>query len=481
MLASLKAIIRNTAVIYAAELANKIFLFVFIVYAARILGVEQFGNFSYSFTLYFLLLMLSDFGFAVYLTREIAQNPAAKDKIFSVALYFRVAITILMLLLFWVYQSISRDTSDAKLFVLITGTSLVISAYASNFVLVLRAVDMMKMDGFIRVAGTFIITLFGLTGIRLGSGMLGIAVALFCGNIMMLAMSLAINRKYRIVALDFSQHAFADLYSMAKKTLPFVTIVILVSIFTRVDTLLLQKLRGSVEVGLYHASSRVMDASLILQASLSMVLLPVLSGLIAAGEMEQVRKIVQLAIKYIAYAGIFITVVMFMTSDKLIEMLYFSPEYRNAVVSLKIFSFVTLVLYVSTPVGCLLLSSPYARSVICVQSLMVALSITLNSILIFYLGHSGAALARLTTETFGLALSVFLINKYIFRLNILENFARPLSAGIVTAVFIYFVKSLLLMPCYLLLYVMTLFALGGISAKEFYFIRDLVAERFRRT
>lgn len=480
MIESSKSLVKNTAVLYAAESANKIFLFVFIIYAARALGVEQFGKFSYSFTLYFLLQMLSDFGFGVYLTKEIAQKPEDRNRVFSVALYFRVAVTLLTLLFFSGYQHATDDSTDVKIFILIAGTGLALSAYAHNFVLMLRGMSMMKIDGFIRVMGTCTVTLLGLLGIRFGGGLPAIAVALFCGNLIMLALSLGINKKYKIVELDCSRTAVADFYGMAKKSLPFMTMVILVNIFTRVDTLMLQKMIGPVEVGLYHASSKVMEASLIFQTSVAAVLLPVLSGLMSARETDQTKKIVQAAIKYMAYIGIFITVITFMTADKLIEVLYFSSEYVNASAGLKVFSFITLILYVSTPAGYLLLSSPYANNVVRIQLVMVFLCIGLNLILIPNMGHVGAALTRFIVETFGLVFSLVLINRYLFVLNFLEDFKRPVIAGCITALFIYLVKSLLLIPCYILVYVSALYALRGISAKEFNFIRDLISEKLRK-
>ncbi|MFA5353742.1 MAG: oligosaccharide flippase family protein [Thermodesulfovibrionales bacterium] len=478
MIESLKAILKNTAIIYAVEVINKILLFVFVIYAARILGVTVFGYLSYALTLYLLLQMLGDFGFTSYVPIEVARSPEKKEKLFTATSHLRMAVTALILFVFAVYLIVA-EMKDIWIFVLIAGTGLILSSKAQSFILTARGISRMGIDGGLRVGATFVTTALCLVALKTGTGMAGVATAFFLGNLSMLGLSFFVNRKYRILKMSYGRMQMGDYRDVLKGSLPYVSIVILSSIFSRADTILLQHLQGPAAVGLYHASSHVLSALLIFQAAFGMVLLPVLSRHMIGEELGTAQKITQTGIKIMGYAGVFLSVVIFMTADKIIEVLYFSAEYQDAVKGLKIFSLVVLVLYISTPVGYLLLASPLAKKVPLIQVFMVCLSISLNLLLIPRFGFQGAAMVRLLTEVFGLVISMVLIDRALFRINYGAGLVKPAIAGLSVAVVIYFVKSLLFIPFYLIVYGGVLYLLGGISSKDLTFMREVFTREER--
>lgn len=476
---SLKVIIRNTAVTYTVELFSKLFQFALIIFAARTLGVERFGDLSYATALYLLLYVLSDFGFSVFLTREVARDPAARDKVFHMTLRLRVVISTVFFLVLMAYLYAVRHSQDVRFFVFSTGVSLIASSYALNLVLVLRGLSMMKMDGVIRMAGALLGTSLGLAALRMGFGIKGVALSLVAGNIFMVVVAVWVNRKHGIVKTPAERTVLSDYTMMLRRSLVFVTLVILTSIFTRADTLLLQHLRGPVEVGLYHAGFKVTEALLLFQAAFAMVILPVLSGYMAVREMDTARKITELGIKYMWFSGVFVSLVVMTMADKIVDILYFSHDYSSAVAGLRILALVNLVLYVSTPVGSLLMSSAHARVAVGIQLVMVVFNIGANLIVIPAHGFAGAASVRLATEILGLTLTVMFVKKAIFPLSFFRDLPVTAAAALIVAAFILSAKSLLFVPVYFALYVTVLYLFGGVSEREFSFVKGIVTERFR--
>lgn len=475
----LKNLIKNTTIIYSTEILIRFFLLIAVIYTARVLGVKLFGDFSYAYTLFIFLLTFSDFGFITFLTREVAQENEKRDKIFHTALYLRTTITSILLVVFMLYLYVSEARPDIFLFVLITGLSLVFSSYALNFVLTLRGLNMMKMDSLTRGTGMFIITVCIILSLKAGLGLLGIACAIAVGNISTVGISLWINKKYGIIQRPESKKF--EYVDMVKRSLPFGIMAILVTVYTRVDTLLLQHIKGAIEVGLYHASFKVVEAILILPYSVSIVLLPVLSSFLHKEDIDTTKKTVQLVIKYMAYGGIFGTVITFMMSDKIIEVLYFSPEYKDAVLGMQILSFIITVIFIASVAGSLILSSKIAYINVWINLTMVVLSVAMNLTLIPKLGFAGASLVRLVTEVFGLTLNMFFVNKRLFRINYFADIKKPLFAGIILSGFVLIAKSLLFLPVYLLIYLAILYTLGGISTRELAFIKELVMERVKKS
>ena len=479
MLESLKSIVRNTAIIYSVELINKVLQFVFIIYAARSLGVKTFGDLSYILTLYTFLQMLSDYGLGYSLPREIAQSPGGRDWTFRIALRLRAAVTAAALLVFVLYLYAVKDPNAIRLAVVLGGLGLLLSSYAQNYVLSLRGLSLMKIDGAIRVSATFITTVLSVAAIMAGTGVIGVAAALFLGNIFMVATALWVNRKTRVIGRPEAAPSGKDYLLAVKKGVPLMLMIIVASFYNRVDTLLLQHLKGAVEVGLYHAAMRVTEGLLIFQAAFAMVLLPTLSRHIGEKDTEAVEKITRLSIKYMAMIGIFLTVVTIMTADKIIEVLYFSPEYSGSVLGLQLFAFVNLMLYITTPLGYLLVSSRYEKIMVLLTFLMLVLNAGINLLVIPKYGFAGAAVVRFGTEVFGLIGSLIFINKFIFRLDFFAEFKKPLIAGLATAGFIYFAKSLLFIPLYLMLYGTLLYIMKAVTRWEVGFVKGIFIDKLK--
>jgi O-antigen/teichoic acid export membrane protein len=479
MLKSLKTIVKNTVIIYSAEILSRFFLFVVVIYIARVFGVKLFGEYSYAMTVFLFLQTFSDFGFTVFLTREVAREPERRDEIFHAALYLRTGITALLLVIFVIYLRLFEVGRDIQMFVLITGISLILSSYALNFMLTMRGMNRMKTDASIRVTGIFIATLCTLIAIRAGFGISGVAYAIAIGNMSTLVIAFWVNRKEKLILKpDIRKFHYVD---MVRKSMPFGIMAILSVIYTRIDTILIQHLKGAVEVGLFNAAFKIVDAVLIFPFAFSIVLIPVMSSLFGKQDMDSIKKLTRMGFKHMGYVGILIGILVYMLSDKIIEMLYFSAEYNDAVFSLKIFSAVIAVIFIANVAGPVILSSRVAHVNLWIIAVMVVLSVALNLIAIPKWGSEGAAGVRLTVEVFGLFMNMIVVNKLLFRINYFADILRPLVAGLAMIGFILIAKSLLFIPLYCLVYAFVLHILGGISAKEFEFAREIITEKFSKS
>lgn len=476
MTAIIKSLLRNTILMYSAELISNFFLFIVFIFAARIFGVRLFGEFSFAITIFFFLQIISDFGFSVFLTKEVARNKENPAGIFRSAFYLKTILTTFFLCLFILYLYTAEVSNAVMQFVLISGLSLIFSSYSLTFILTLRGLNNIKLDSFIRITGTLIATVCSLLSLGAGLGMPGIAYSIAIGNLSTILLSLWINRKYNVIVMTPTDRKF-KYAEIAKKTFPFWAMAILTTVYTRIDTVFLQHIRGPVDVGLYHASSRIVEAALLLPSAFSVVLIPVLSSLFAKEDIEDIKRTVRLGIKYMTYTGIFCAVITFMLSDKIIEVLYFSREYREAVIGLKILSLLIFIIFVSSVAGSLILSSKIAHVNAWINLAMVILSVTLNLILIPRFGFTGSASIRVFTEIFGLCFNMIFVNKMLFPINYFSDIKKPLLAGLVVAGFISVAASLLFLPVYFLIYLFILYIFGGISPKEFAFVKELLPER----
>lgn len=474
-----KNIIYNVAVIYIAEILSKFFLFAFIVFAARFLGVNNFGELSYAMTMYALMLVLSDCGLNISLTKDIAQRPEKGDVIFFAALWIRMILTVGLLALSVIYLDVTDNQANIKLFIIISGASLIPAAYSLNLSFGLRGRNLVKHDGMLRIFGSLASTVLCLIALKFYTDIIAIAIALAAGNLILFGLGIWFNRKLSAFRLPHEKIGFNEYKRIVHNSWPFFSVLIMVSIFTRVDTMILQQLGGSTEVGLYHSSTRIMDAMLLLQTAFGLALFPVLSVHMASNDSSAIDKITHLGIKYMALSGIFLAVICYYSADRIINLLYFSSEFTKAIGGLQLLSVCIFILYLATPIGYLLCASRVAHVVVFIQAAMVIVSLTLNIKLIPIMGHVGAITTRIVVEGLGLSLSVIVLHSTVLKIHIIRELWRPVVAGLTLAAIMHFTSSLLLLPLYASIYLGLIYLLGGFNQGEISLFTNILQSKFR--
>ena len=82
-MSTIRRIYKNIVFLSSAELISKIFQFVLMVYAARLLDKASFGKFSFALSLSFIAVIIADLGINTLLIREIARDKSKVDKYFT--------------------------------------------------------------------------------------------------------------------------------------------------------------------------------------------------------------------------------------------------------------------------------------------------------------------------------------------------------------------------------------------------------------
>lgn len=207
-------------------------------------------------------------------------------------------------------------------------------------------------------------------------------------------------------------------FSIFKQSIPFAVIYFLMSVFYRIDTVMIEQLlgnRGATEAGIYAQSYRIMESVNNIGYIVAGLLLPLFAY--HFGRKESVHKVLHqsyhimlVIITPIVLGGVFY-------AQEIIHSLYPSETgtYSSTIFSTLLINFIPVgFLYVLGP----LLTAKKSFSVM-IPSLFIAtiLNITCNYVLIPQYGAWGAALTTLGTQSF--VLVVYLVaSMYIFKLRI---------------------------------------------------------------
>ncbi|MCB9191566.1 MAG: oligosaccharide flippase family protein [Flavobacteriales bacterium] len=189
----------------------------------------------------------------------------------------------------------------------------------------------------------------------------------------------------------------AMLLLILKQSLPFALLILLMSIYGRVDSVLLERLLpdGKEQTGIYAQAFRLLDASNMIAYLFAVLLLPMFSRMIKT--LEDVRPLAEMASKLLLIPAATLGVICWYYGNDLMNLLYDSHVTESGkVLSLLMLSMIPMAgAYVF---GTLLTANGSLKQLNIIALIGVACSIVLNIILIPKLGSYGAAITCLTTQ-----------------------------------------------------------------------------------
>ncbi len=461
------AIIRNYLTFGATEFLSKALSFVLMVYAARVLSVEIFGDFSFALAVMVLVGTLSDFGLSTLLVKKIAQAPREGGDDATVALSVRVGFTVgwTALALWYVHAAGARPT--VAFFITAAGAASLVGAYPGVVSCALRALSRFGTDASLRLASTVLYIGAGMAALKLGTGLVGLASVVLGVAIVQATLAFVVNARGRYVRFSRSMLVRWSSYPrLLSEALPFGLLAVLGMIYFRIDMVMLQAMAGSVEVGLYAAAYKILEGVLMIPLALSIVVLPVLSEALAKGDVELARQTVSSVVKYLAYLSVPIATILTLQADRLIALLYPMPAYAGSALGLRILAWTIVAVFASGATSTLIASSRSPSVNTWIACVMAGLNVGLNILLIPRWGLAGAAAATVVTEFSGIFMNTYYINRRLFTLRYESHFVKPCVAALVMGATVYVVNALVLFPVYLLVYGGVLLITEGLSVDE---------------
>lgn len=231
--------------------------------------------------------------------------------------------------------------------------------------------------------------------------------------------------------------------SLLKKSLPFALIVLIMSAYTRIDAIMLERILddGKQEAGIYAAAYRILDSLNILGFLFAGLLLPMFSKMLAKGEDTQpilvlsYQLLMAIAISIALYASCF--------GNELMMALY--PEHSSAYYAtiLKYLTWGFLGIATTHILGPLLTANHSLKRMNVVFAVGFLINIMLNWFFIPEYKAMAAAATTLVTEVF-VAVGLFYVVMHEFKYRVeLKPFFNLLVYGLVLFSFYYSTSTLL--------------------------------------
>lgn len=434
---------------------------------ARSLGTSNFGVWATALAYVGLFSWLTDFGFAQVGIQRMAAEPERESEwLGALAAMRTLGALVALVVCIGGIPLLLDEGADIRPVTLVLSLTVL-----TGVPLALRAVFNSRMRAGVNMA---LMTLQSLTWLGAviavdvtNGGLLEFAwafnaVALFAGILQIL-----VTRRLATVAIRAGRRLWRPLLRVAA---PLGVAGILVTIYYRIDSVLIFNLRGAEEAGIYGAAYRILDPLHILPTAVMSSIFPVLASAYGR-DRERVRRLAQAGIDYLALVSLPIFAGSIVLAGPLIDAIFGGGFERSAdVLPLLMLAFVSV---------CLGYVGGYMVPIVRLQwwfagfaTFGVVVNIVLNLLLIPPHGAVGAAVATVITEFGVMLLTVTAVFR---RLEVRPRFGRVARTALATvpmAIAAWLASELGLVPA--------LIAAAPVYLAALYLFRAVTPEEFRR-
>lgn len=473
----LRKITANSATWFIGQIVTKLSGLVLVIFAARLMGEEQFGKFTVVMAYYVIVNVAIDFGLRPLVIREVARDPGQANSYLLAACLIKLVIHAISLVLIWFLLSVTGTARDTGMSVMLSVVALLPFTISQTFSSMYMAMERMYYEALIVMIGQILWMITVIIMLLVGYQLVDLFVALIAVNcIILLLNSLIFMRRFFRPVLSLDMHL---VWSMARESLPFALTSAFAILYFRIDTLMLSWMRGDVEVSWYGVAYRMTDAVNFVPIALMVSVYPIVSRLYTKNR-DMMRIVVERSYYYLFVLGLPISAGLALSSEKLIT-LFFKNQYQPSIAALSILSWSLLPLFLNAILITTLNSANRQNIVTRATLVSLVVNIVGNILVIPSFGFYGACVTTILSEYVILVLLRREIRHLLgFRLQRPAAMLSPIVAtAIMVLVFSVFneYNVFILIGASVFIYLLTIMVTRGLSRADLSLFRQALLEK----
>lgn len=408
-----QTIAKNTFWLTVSNFGGRLVRAVIIIYAARVLGANGWGVFSYAITLIAFLTLFSDVGISPILNREISRtdDPAKRSRILSTSFFLKIFLLgICVLIVIFIAPRLST-VSGANAILPLISLVLIFDTLREFGFTICRALEKMEWDAGLFLLTNLAIVVFGFVFLYIAPTVKSFTYGYVVGTgIGAVAMFYVLRKNFAGLIKHFSGGLIKPILTSAW---PFAIAGVLGMLLTNTDILLVGWMRSVEEVGFLSAVNRIIQLLYLVPSVLAVSLLPTFARL-AGKDNAKMRRAMERAVSIILLAGIPLAIGGFILGVPIIKTI-FGDAYAPGIAAFKILSLTLPLGFLGTILSYAIFAFDQQRKLIVFSTIGGVLNVVLDLLLIPPFGITGSAWA-----TFGAMLAS---NSYLWwQMNKINSF-----------------------------------------------------------
>lgn len=438
-MSSSQKLAKNTLLLTAASVGQKIIAFVYFALIARTIGVENTGAYFLALAVITTIGVVDDLGLTSVLIREVARTPErAGEWLRNVIGIKLLAIPVTVAVALFVPTLLGYGGDAARL-VQIAIFIMLADTVSLTFYGVLRGMHQLKYESMGIFIGQALSALLGAVFILTGHATLPLLIAaLIIGSVWNAVFSIVhvVRRLGGRALIPTFSLGFAPLRAASA----FFLAAVFVKIYSYIDSFTLHAVIGSAAVGLYSVAYKLTYAFQFLPLAFVGALYPTLAS--HAHDPQTLRKVFLDAEWYLALLAAPIVFGVFALAPEIIAFFY-GADYAGSVLPLSLLIFVLLAIFLDFPVGSLLNATGKQSTKTVIMGVTMVLNAAANFILVPRLGVPGASIAAIISFTFMFIAGFAMLPKalHLTVRDLLRRVGGVFVAAIVMAIAVIFLKA----------------------------------------
>lgn len=418
---------KNSAMITLSVMVNKLLSFVFFLAIVRYLGNDGFGKYSFVFAFMTFFTIIAGLGLDGLTVREVARDRSCTNKYLVNTIALKTILVAVSWLVIFVLVMVMGKDRDTNLAIGFIALGLLPDTLLGSFKNIFSGHERMEYNTIIEIVFRLLVVALGFGAMFLGLPFIWFFVTSCFASFLTLGLSFTV---YRRVISSFSFELDPKLWKeMTLTSLPFLLNGLFITLYFRIDTVMLSFMKNDAVVGWYNAAHSLTDALLFIPAAVNGAIYPIFSRL-----HHDTRAGFELAFttsfRYMLYLALPIAVgTTFLSAD--ILRLFFPPEYTVASFALQALIWSVAVIFLNALMSPLLYSAHRQKLVAVVSMCMAIFNVLLNLAVIPRYSFNGASVVTAVTEIIGFAWMLAYIKKHYMDVPFFGPAARSGAACIV--------------------------------------------------
>ncbi len=433
-----RSLVKNTAVMMAAQAATWVSGFLLMIFLPRCLGNEGYGRLFLAMSVQMICQWFIDYGGQNYIAKEVSRDRSNVSALMTHSAILRIGLWLISLIATYLFSLAAGYSREVILLVMILCAS---NLWTSLTVLLrncYQGFEAMQYPSIASVAERSFLLLAAIPALLLGAKEIVVAFLMAAAALVSFGISLRYAKKFFAFKVSFDA---SSLRQLAREGFPYFLWSVFGVIYYRIDTVMLSMMTTEAVVGWYGAAYRFFDILMFLPAIYSQALYPILTKL-STNEERSMKSVSQKSLGLLVLAGIPIAVLLLFFSRTVIQILFGLGEFGPSVELLQIFSVGILLVYADFVLGGTVLALDRQKAWAAIAGVAALVNIGLNSVLIPHFqsatgnGGIGAAIATDLTELFVMLGAIRLLPKGHFTRTVVMTLAKGAFSGVVMAGFI---------------------------------------------
>jgi len=318
---------KNTSWLFFEKIL-RMFVGLFVgIWVARYLGPERFGLFSYAQSFVGLFTAIATLGLDSIVVRELVKDESKATELISTAFYLKLMGAILTLLVLAIATYFTSNDRYTNLLVFIIASATIFQAF--NVIdMYFQSKVLSKYVVFSNIISLFVSSIIKIILILIDAPLVAFAWVVLFDSIV-LAMGLIYffikYSTYEIKKIKFSK---AIAITLLKDSWPLILSSVVISIYMKIDQVMIQEILGSEAVGQYAAATRLSEIWYFIPTLVASSLFPAIVNAKRKSEelyYDRLQKLFDLVV----WIAIAIALPITFLSDMIVNMLY-GEQYNQA-------------------------------------------------------------------------------------------------------------------------------------------------------